>query len=83
MKSWLMFCTYFLVVAKVFGKEPMMLLTSCPVHLKDRETIWRIVEIYLTRWKCDESFRYIKQCYHLEDIRVRHYTSIRNMVVLV
>ena len=41
------------------------------------------MEIYLTRWKCDESFRYIKQCYNLEDIRVRHYTSIRNMVVLI
>lgn len=73
----------FLVVAKGFGKEPMMLLTSCPVKTKIKETIWRIIEIYLTRWKCDESFRYIKQCYNLEDIRVRHYTSIRNMVVLI
>jgi len=73
----------FLVVVKGFGKAPMMLLTSCPVNLKTKETIWRIVEIYLTRWKCDESFRYIKQCYNLEDIRVRAYTSIRNMVVLI
>src|SRR3972149_8144943 len=61
----------------------MMLLTSCPVNLKSKECIWRIVEIYLTRWKCDESFRYIKQCYNLEDIRVRSYLSIRNIVVLV
>ena len=61
----------------------MMLLTSCPINLKAKETIWRVVEISLTRWKCDESFRYIKQCYNLEDIRVRHYTSIRNMVVLI
>ena len=60
-----------------------MLLTSCPVHLQIKEAIWRIVEIYLTRWKCEESFRYIKQCYNLEDIRVRHYTSIRNLVVLI
>lgn len=73
----------FLVVVKGFGKKPMMLLTSCPVQLNAKESIWRIVEIYLTRWKCDESFRYIKQCYNLEDIRVRHYTSIRNMVVLI
>ena len=73
----------FLVVVKGFGKAPMMLLTSCPVNLKTKETIWRIVEIYLTRWKCDESFRYIKQCYNLEDIRVRAYISIRNMVVLI
>jgi hypothetical protein len=73
----------FLVVVKGFGKLPMMLLTSCPVNTKMKESIWRIVEIYLTRWKCDESFRYIKQCYNLEDIRVRSYVSIRNMVVLV
>ena len=73
----------FLVVVKGFGKVPMMLLTNCPVNLKSKETMWRIVEIYLTRWKCDESFRYIKQCYNLEDIRVRHYTSIRNIVVLI
>jgi hypothetical protein len=73
----------FLVVVKGFGKAPMMLLTSCAVNTRVKETIWRIVEIYLTRWKCDESFRYVKQCYNLEDIRVRHYTSIRNIVVLI
>jgi hypothetical protein len=73
----------FLVVVKGFGKEPMMLLTSCPVKTTIKETIWRIVETYLTRWKCDESFRYIKQCYNLEDIRVRHYVAIRNMAVLI
>ncbi len=73
----------FRVVVKGFGKVPMMLLTNCPVDLKAKECIWRIVEIDLTRWKCDESFRYIKPCYSSEDIRVRHYTSIRNMVVLI
>jgi hypothetical protein len=73
----------FLIVVKGFGKAPMMLLTSCVVNIRIKETIWRIVEIYLTRWKCDESFRYIKQCYNIEDIRVRHYTSIRNMAALI
>jgi hypothetical protein len=73
----------FLVVVKGFGKAPMMLLTSCSVNTRIKENIWRIVEIYLTRRKCDESFRYIKQYYNLEDIRVRHCTAIRNMVVLI
>ena len=76
-------CPLFLVVVKGFGKKPMMLLTNCSVATKLKESIWRIVEVYLTRWKCDESFRYIKQCYNLEDIRVRHYTSIRNTVALI
>jgi len=73
----------YLVVVKGFGKEPMMLLTSIQVKIHKKESIWKIVEIYLTRWKCDESYRYIKQCYNLEDIRVRSYVSIRNMVSLL
>jgi len=73
----------FMVVVKGFGQEPMMLLTGCKISLRIKESIWWIVEIYLTRWKCDESFRYIKQSYNLEDLRVRSYTAIRNLVVLV
>ena len=73
----------FMVVVRGFGQQPVMLLTNCRVNLRVKESIWRIVEIYLTRWKCDESFRYIKQSYNLEDLRVRSYIGIRNMVVLV
>ena len=73
----------YLVVVKGFGIKPMMPLTSCPVDIHKKESIWRIVEYYLARWKCDESYRYIKQCYNLEDIRVRGYIGIRNIVVLV
>ncbi len=73
----------YLVVVKGFGKDPMMLLTSCNVAINKKESVWRILEVYLTRWKCEESYRYIKQCYNLEDIRVRSYVSIRNMVVLL
>jgi integrase len=70
-----------LVAVKGLAAEPMMLLTSCSVNVKIKEAVWRIVETYLTRRKCEESFRYIKQCYNLEDIRVRRYTSIRNLVL--
>jgi len=73
----------YFVVVRGFGIKPMMLLTSCTVDIYKKESIWRIVEYYLARWKCDESYRYIKQCYNLEDIRVRSYISIRNIVVLV
>ncbi len=37
----------------------------------------------LTRWKCEECDRYIKQSYNMEDLRVRGYNAIRNIVVLV
>ena len=73
----------YFVVIKGFGIKPMMLLTSCQLDRKKKESIWRTVEYYLARWKCDESYRYIKQGYNLEDIRVRSYKSIRNIVVIV
>ena len=73
----------YLVVVKGFGLKPMMLLTSCAVERHRKESVWRIVEYYLARWRCDESYRYIKQCYNLEDLRVQSYIGVRNLVVLV
>ena len=72
-----------LVVVEGFGKIPMLLLTNKEVNTRDNKQLWQIIEIYLTWWKCDECFRYIKQSYNLEDFRVRSYTSIRNILVLV
>jgi len=60
-----------------------MLLTSCGVEIQCKESVWRIVDYYLAHWSCNESYRYIKQCYNLEDVIVRNYISIRNIVVLV
>ena len=69
-----------LVVVKGFGESPLMLLTN--LELKKVGVI-RILEIYLTRWKCEESYRFIKQAYNLEDVRVLSYRALRNIVVLV
>ncbi len=66
---------YMLVIVKGFGQQPMLLLTN--------KQLWQIIEIYLTRWKCDECYRYIKQSYNMEDFRVMGYNSIRNITVLV
>lgn len=74
---------YSLIVVEGFGKCPMLLLTNKQVALHDNKQLWNIIEIYLTRWKCDECYRYIKQSYNLEDFRVLGYNSIRNLTVLV
>jgi len=66
-----------LVIVKGFGKDPMLLLTNIDKDAKE------VLEIYLTRWKCEESFRFLKHEYKLEDIRVRRYTCLRNTVVLL
>lgn len=71
-----------LVVVAGWGQEPMLLLA----HLdgaRDSQTLWWIVRIYLTRWKIEETFRFIKQSYHVEDIRVLRYQRLKNLVVLV
>jgi len=74
---------YTLVIVKGFGQQPMLLLTNKQVNINNNKQLWQIVEIYLTRWKCDECYRYIKQSYNMEDFRVLGYTSIRNITVLV
>jgi hypothetical protein len=72
-----------LVVMAGFGREPMMLLTNALNGARDSESLWWIAEIYLTRWKIEETFRFLKQSYNLEDIRVLKYRRLKNMVVLV
>lgn len=66
-----------------FGQHPMILLTNKQPDSNEPKDVYKIVEIYLTRWKCDECYRYIKQSYNLEDIRVRSYNGIRNMAAIV
>ena len=72
----------YLVVVTGFGKEPLMLLTNLPMR-KNREVIWQVVEGFLSRWMVEETIRFIKQSYNLEDLRVLNYERLRNMVVMV
>ena len=68
-----------LVVVAGFGPEPLLLLTNlCGV--RDSQSLWWIVQIYLTRWKIEETFRFVKQSYHLEDIRVLRCQRLKNLV---
>jgi len=72
----------YLVVVAGFGKEPLMLLTN--VELKrTRKSLWFVVGGYLTCWRVEEAIRFVKQSYRLEDIRVRGYQSLKNLVALV
>lgn len=71
-----------LVVIAGFGKDPLLLLTNLAVA-RDSESLWWIVQIYLTRWKIEETFRFLKQSYNLEDIRVLRYQRLKNLVVLM
>jgi hypothetical protein len=70
-----------LVVVEGLGKAPLMLLSTLP--LGSRKRIWRIVESYLARWRVEETIRFLKQSYRLEDIRLLSYERLRTMAVLV
>lgn len=70
-----------LVVVKGLGVKPLMLLTS---DLGDglQDYLVRILQTYMARWRIEESFRYIKERYHLENLRVLAYESIKSFVAL-
>lgn len=72
----------YMVVVKGFGQEPLMLLTNLPMR-KRRGVLWWAVEAYLTRWRVEETIRFIKQNYNLEDVRVMTYNHLRNMAALI
>jgi hypothetical protein len=71
-----------MVVVTGFGKEPLMLLTTEEMENK-RQRLWWAIEAYLTRWRIEETIRFVKQSYQLEDIRVLTYERLRNMMGLV
>lgn len=71
----------YLVVVRGGGEEPMMLLTNVEVK-PSRRSLWFIVQGYLARWMVEETIRFIKQSYHLEDLRVLDYERLKNLVAL-
>ncbi|HUV06382.1 MAG TPA: transposase, partial [Spirochaetia bacterium] len=72
----------YLVVVKGFGEKPLMLLTNVKIT-GSRRDLWRMVESYLMRWRIEETIRFIKQSYQLEDIRLLTYVRLQNMMALV
>jgi len=74
--------TLWLVVVKGFGQQPLMLLTTEPMR-RCRNTLWWIVSAYMTRWRIEETIRFIKQSYDLEDVRVLTYQRLQAICALV
>ncbi|MCL1792179.1 MAG: transposase [Peptococcaceae bacterium] len=68
----------------VYGYEygdPMLLLTNLPIQGKG--TCLRVLKTYLCRWRIEENYRFIKNQFHLENIRVRSLASVRSLVFLI
>lgn len=71
-----------LLVVRGFGQEPMMLLTTEPTR-RSQKVLWRLVQAYMRRWAIEESIRFVKQSYELEDVRILSYGSLQNLMPLV
>ncbi|MGB8953513.1 MAG: transposase [Candidatus Aminicenantales bacterium] len=71
-----------LVVVRGFGQEPMMLLTDLPLK-RSRKSVWHVVAGYLSRWRIEETIRFLKQSYQLEDVRLLTYVRLQNMMALL
>jgi len=71
-----------LLVVKGIGKKPMMILTTEPLR-KNRQVLKNMFLSYIKRWSIEETIRFIKQTYDLEDIRVLRYVCLQNMMALV
>lgn len=71
-----------LVVVKGFGEIPMMLLTTEPLR-RNKQVLKDIVSSYVRRWGIEETIRFVKQVYDLENIRVLRYVCLKNMMALM
>jgi len=72
----------YLLVVNGLGEEPLMLLTT-EVLRRNRKVLWRMVRSYFRRWAIEETIRFIKQSYELEDVRVLGYRRLQNLMPLV
>ena len=64
-----------------FGAEPMLLLSN--LKMQEKKKLCHIItKVYLLRWRIEEYFRFKKQQFELEDLRVMSLQSIRNLNLL-
>jgi hypothetical protein len=62
-----------LVVVHGFAEKPLMILTT------KNHSAWKILEAYLTRWRIEETIRFAKQAFDMENIRLLTYRRLQNM----
>lgn len=72
----------FLLVVKGLGEEPLMLLTNRSLR-RSRKVLWRLVRAYFRRWSIEETIRFVKQSYDLENVRVLNYPGLQNLLSLL
>jgi hypothetical protein len=70
-----------LVICNGFSDKPMLLLTN--VFNDDDAICKSIVKCYLLRWKIEEFYRFKKETFNFEDIRVMSLRAMNNLNLLL
>lgn len=65
------------IVYGLSEEKPMMLLTN--KEIRSKEDVHKIVRAYMYRWRIEENFRFKKQQYDFENVRVRTLKSINTL----
>ena len=63
-------------------EKPMMLLTTLRAA-RSRKSLRQVVEGYLTRWRVEETIRFVKQAYEIGDVRLLKFNRLKAMVAIV
>ena len=71
-----------LVVVNGLGQKPLMLLTNVKV-VKSRQSLLFVVLSYFRRWQVEETIRFAKQTFQIEDVRLLKYDRLQNMIAIV
>ena len=66
-----------LILVYGLGETPMMLASN--ISLKSKEDLIKVVRCYINRWRIEEYFKFKKQEYHFENLRVRSLKAINNL----
>lgn len=72
----------YLLVVKGFGVKPLMLLTTERLR-RNYKVLLKLVNSYLKRWSIEETIRFIKTSYDLENVRLLRYQGLQNLIPLV
>ena len=70
-----------LVVIHGFGATPMMLITN--LHSDDKRLCTAVCKVYLMRWRIEEYFKFKKQSFDFENLRVQSLKSIKNLDLML
>jgi len=71
-----------LLVIRGLGSQPLLLLTNEPVQ-RSKKSLMHLLDCYLRRWSIEETIRYLKQSYQLENVRVLRYRSLQNLLPIL